>query len=244
MRCIALDHDVRERFGQRVVGRERSEQILVALVVDLRRRRGRRDGRDAVLLRHAAGRLGGARAERREQEVDLVLGDQPLGRLHRARRIGGIIDIDDLDLVGLAADLDAALGIGGLRPQVVALLLLDAFGRQRAGQRQRRAHAHRILSERGGAQYQRGRQRKRRDGSKNLQSMTAHAHTMSLGCGEFARSRARPARANSRQWLTRAALPHLGEHFRRVRLSVAISTPVTAGYHDPSGTKPRHGRWP
>src|SRR3954447_24309578 len=207
---VALDHDVRERLGQRVVGGERSEQILVTLIIDLRRRRGGRDGGYAVLLRHVAGGLGGPRPERRKQEVDLIVVDQTLGRLHGARRIGCIVDIDDLDLVGLPADRDAALGIGGPRPQVVALLLLDALWRQRAGQRQRRAHAHRILSECGGAQYQRGRQRKRRDGSKSLQSMTAHAHTMSLGCGEFARSRARPARANSRQWLTRAALPHLG----------------------------------
>src|SRR5262249_39410195 len=129
--------DVGQRLGQRLVGREGAEQVLVALVVDLRGGGRRRHRRDAVLLGDAARRLGGARAERREQEVDLVLGDQPLGRLYGARRVGGVVHEDDLDLVGLAAGLDAAPGVGGLGPQVVAILLADALGRERARQRQR-----------------------------------------------------------------------------------------------------------
>ena len=98
--------------------------------------------------------------------------------LHGARRVRGIVDIDDLDLVGLAADLDAALGVGGLGPEIVAALLLHAFRRQRPGQRQRRADAHQVLRGRGGAEDQRARERQRRDDSERLSSMIAHAHTV------------------------------------------------------------------
>ena len=81
----------------------------------------------------------GARAERGEQELHLVLGDQPLGRLHGARRVRGVVDVDDLDPIGLAARLDAALGVGRRGPQVVAAFLLQPFRGERTRERPARA---------------------------------------------------------------------------------------------------------
>src|SRR5207249_2633129 len=153
--------------------------------------RGGRDARHAVFLRHVARGLRGARSERGEQEVHLVIGDEALGRLHRARRVGGVIDVDDLDLVGLAAGLDPAFGIGGLRPQVIALLLLDAFRRERAGQRQRSADTHAVLRQRGGARKQSGSERKRRNNNKWLQFLANHEVTVLLRRGKCARRAAR-----------------------------------------------------
>src|SRR5215471_11698100 len=80
-----------------------------------------------------------------EQEIDLVVGDHAFRRLHRARRVGRIIGVDDLDGISLAAGLDPALGIDSLDPQVVTALLLEPFGRQWTGQRQRRADLDRVL---------------------------------------------------------------------------------------------------
>ena len=92
----------------RVVRRVHAEQVFEALVVDLGRGGLRRDHRHAVFLGDGAHRLGGARAERREQRIDLVLGDHQLGRLHGARRVRLIVGVADLDLVGVCAGLDAA----------------------------------------------------------------------------------------------------------------------------------------
>jgi hypothetical protein len=144
-----LFHHVGEWLGQRVIGREGAEQVFVTLIVDLHRGGGRRDGRHFVLLGDAGGGLGGARAEGREKEVHLVLGDQAFGGLHGARRVRLVVDIDDLDLHALAADIDAAGLVGGFRPQVVALLLLGRIRRERPGQRQRRAYADHVLGGRG-----------------------------------------------------------------------------------------------
>src|SRR4029077_18525940 len=83
--------------------------------------------------------------ERAEHEVDVVLGDHLLGRLHRARRVRLIVDIDDLDLVLLAADRNAAGLVGLLGPEIVTLLLLGRFRRQRPRDRQWRPEANDVL---------------------------------------------------------------------------------------------------
>jgi hypothetical protein len=56
-----------------------------------------------------------------------------------------IIGIDDLDLVLVAADRNAAGLVGLLGPEVVTLLLLKPFRRQRSGQRQRCAEANDVI---------------------------------------------------------------------------------------------------
>src|ERR1700730_18667637 len=113
-----------------------AKMLFVALVEDLGRRRRRREHRHRVLLGNGARRLGCAGAERREQEVDLILRDHPLGGLYRARRVRGIIGVDDLYLVGLSAGPDPAFGGGRFGPQIVAAFLLQALRGERAGQRQ------------------------------------------------------------------------------------------------------------
>ena len=124
----------------------------------------RRQHRNLILLRNRTRRLGGARSERREQELHLVLGDHALGGLHGARRVRRVVGVDDLDLIGLAAGLDA-LGVRGFRPEIVAALLLQAFWRKRAGEWQRRADLYDVLS---------------KAGSAGAQGSDAHGHG---GCG-------------------------------------------------------------
>ena len=145
VRSLRFD-DLSQRRGQRVIRREGAEKIFVALVVDLRRRRGRGDCRHLVFFGDGACCLGGSRAEGAEQEIDIVLRDHLLGGLHRARRIGLIIDIDDLNLVLLAANRNSPGLVGLLRPEIVTLLLFDALRRQGSGQRQRRTEAYDIVS--------------------------------------------------------------------------------------------------
>ena len=137
-----------DRHRDGFVAGQRREDVFEVLVEDFLRGCRRRQHRNLILLRDGARRLGRARAERREQELHLVLGDHPLGGLHRARRVRRVIGVDDLDLVGLAAGLDA-LGVRGLGPEIVAALLLQPFRRKRAGQRQRRADLDDVLREAG-----------------------------------------------------------------------------------------------
>ena len=113
---VLLVHELGDRHRHRGIPGERCKDVFVALVEDLGRRCRRREHRHGVFLGNGARRLGGAGAERREQEIDLILGDHPLGGLYRTRRVRGIIGVDDLDLVGLAAGLDPAFGGWPLRP--------------------------------------------------------------------------------------------------------------------------------
>jgi hypothetical protein len=80
--------------------------------------------------------------------VNLILGDQPLGGLHRPRRVRLIVGVDDLDLHLLAADIDAARIVDRLGPEIVALLLLDSFGGERTGNRKRRPKTDGLLGKR------------------------------------------------------------------------------------------------
>src|SRR4029079_13723999 len=140
-----LLHQVGERLRQRLVGREGAEQKLVALIVNLLGRRGRGDRRDLVLLRHAGSCLGRSRSHGREKEVDLVLGNQLLRGLYRARGIGLVVDRQDLDLHSLVADLDSTCLVRRFYPKIDAVLQLRRFRRERTRDRQRRTNPNRVL---------------------------------------------------------------------------------------------------
>jgi hypothetical protein len=79
-----------------------------------------------------------AGAVRAEHVLDAVLLDQPLGELCAAGRGRLVVVVDDLELVGLPADLDAAHLVDALDGKLVTVLRVDAVGRIFAGQRDRR----------------------------------------------------------------------------------------------------------
>jgi hypothetical protein len=125
-------------------GEEDAEQVLL-LLIEHRLGGGRAgDHRNVVALSQDRGGLGVARSVGREQEIDLVDGQQALHDLNGAAGLALIVVFDRLHLALLGANLDAAFGIHGVDAHVEALLLLGAFVGQRAGQRQRSADADRI----------------------------------------------------------------------------------------------------
>ena len=87
------------------------------------------------------------RAVRRGHEINFVISDQLLGELARALAVGLIVVSDELHLVSLTADLDAAGSLDALKPQIEAKLLFFAGIRKRSRERQRRADPDDILGE-------------------------------------------------------------------------------------------------
>ena len=114
---VAGDH-AQDRIGRR----RRVER--------LRERVGEVEG--AVLLGHRA-HAGRRRVDVRADDVlDAVLLRQPLGAGHGQLGIVLVVDRDDLDLVLLAADVDAALGVVHVGGRFGAVLVGQAPGRGRA----------------------------------------------------------------------------------------------------------------
>ena len=146
------------------VGRERPEQVLEALVVH---RLGRGDGgdhRDAIALCDAGDDLRVARAERRHDDVHLVVGDELFGDLLRALAVALVVVGHQFDLLFLAAHIDAACRVHAGEPQIVGQRLLLAFVRQSAGQRERRADLDDVISRLSGARPRREREEKSKSG--------------------------------------------------------------------------------
>src|SRR5579872_5947108 len=106
-----------------------------------------------------------------EQQVHLVLVDQLFKKLGRGVWIAAVVVIDDLDLVFLAADRDAAALVDLLYVKIVTVLALFRFGRQAAGQRQGGAEADQFVCK--------GRtcaeNRDRRYGDRHTQVLAEHA---------------------------------------------------------------------
>ena len=81
--------------------------------------------------------LGVPGAERREQKIHLVVGDELLGELRGALTVRLIIIFDELDFHLLAADVDSARRIDLVEPHLPDDVLLFRFVGQRTCQRQR-----------------------------------------------------------------------------------------------------------
>ena len=81
--------------------------------------------RIAVLVEHRPDREIEAGAPRREQQVDLVLGHQPLDGTHGLLGVGAVVVFDDFDRHALAADHQPALGVHVLDPHLVVRDLGD-----------------------------------------------------------------------------------------------------------------------
>jgi hypothetical protein len=113
--------------------------MLRVLVEDRFGGGGARDDRCLVPLRDGGHDLGVSGSERREQEIDLVAGDELFGELAGALPIGLVVVLDQLDLQLLPADIDAAGGIDLRQPHLPGDVLLLGLVRERAGERQRRS---------------------------------------------------------------------------------------------------------
>ena len=122
-----------------------AEDVLVATVVDRRGGTVRDHHRQLVLLGDVADGDRDTAAIRAKQKFHLVLGDQLFVQLDRGVHVALIVVVDDLDLVFLAGDLHPPALVHRLHEEVVAFSHELTFGREIAGERQRRAEADRVL---------------------------------------------------------------------------------------------------
>ena len=116
-----------DRAGEILVGGgQHGEDVAITLGEQLARSAVALDHRHAVFLDDRQNGLGQAGAVRPEHELDSVLLDQPLGELGAARRRRFVVVVADHELVGLAADRDAALAVDRLDGEIVAVLGVGA----------------------------------------------------------------------------------------------------------------------
>ena len=114
-----------QQFDQRLrgigAGAEHPETVGPALC-EFRRAVGhgrRGEVRIAFAVERRANRQIEAGAPWRQDEIDLVLVDQPLQRAHGLFGVGAVVVLHDLDRDALVAELDATGGIHFLHPQFV-----------------------------------------------------------------------------------------------------------------------------
>ena len=115
-----------------------------------------RDHDPVVLLRDDRGSCDQAGRIRAEQELRLVLYDDARVELLDAGILRLVVVGDEIDLVLLAADLDAAGGIDLVAPQLEAAHLRGRVVVELAALRGRESDGERILGERRGGAYQHG----------------------------------------------------------------------------------------
>ena len=113
--------EVEDRPQAGIADRRRAEEILIAAREQIVGGGQWRDRQDLVALADRRGGVGDARGIGTEEEAHLVLGDELLGELGAGLRLARVVIGHELDLVGLAADLDAARGIRRIRPHLVAV---------------------------------------------------------------------------------------------------------------------------
>ena len=101
--------------------------MLIALIVNGLGARGGRNHGHLVALRDGSNGLRGTAAERPDEDVNLVLGDQTLGELGRGGALALVIVVDHLHHHLLPADVDAAAGVRNLTPDFEPVLLLLAL---------------------------------------------------------------------------------------------------------------------
>ena len=118
---------------------------------------GRGEVRIAFAIERRADRQIEAGAPWRQDEIDLVLVDQPLQRAHGLFGVGAVVILHDLDRDALVAELDATGGIHFLHPQFVVGDRGDGGAAGvRAGARNGVADLDRGLGLRDGGQAERG----------------------------------------------------------------------------------------
>ena len=123
---IELAHHL-DGAGVVVAGRRQGpEDVFIAAGIDLARGAAALDHRNLVLLGDGAVVEGIVRGEGPEQEVDLVRGDQPdiLADAEADVRLV-VIELEG-QLVGLVADLDAALGVDGVDGELIGVDIVAA----------------------------------------------------------------------------------------------------------------------
>jgi hypothetical protein len=128
-----------------VGGREHGKNVAVAPGEQLPRGAVPLHHGHVIFLDDGEHGLGQAGAVRPEHESDAVLPDQPFGELGAARRGRLVIIIVDGELVVLAANGDAALGIDGIDGKIVAVAGVGTVLRIFAGRRDRSAEDDRVL---------------------------------------------------------------------------------------------------
>ncbi len=125
--------------------------MLRVLVEDRFGGGGAGDDRCLVPFRDGGDDLGVSGSERREQEIDLVAGDELFSELAGALSVGLVVVFDQLDLQFLPADIDAAGGVDLRQPHLPGDVLLLGLVRERAGERQRRSELDHVGGVSGGS---------------------------------------------------------------------------------------------
>ena len=117
----------------------REPDIAGFQIAELNRRGSVADHRKLVALEHAGNSEVMRRPPRPEQQIDLVLYDELFVDLGRLARIGLIVIGDEFDHPFGPGDVEAALGVDLVAPQLIGILLRRRRRRENAGDWQREA---------------------------------------------------------------------------------------------------------
>ena len=148
-----------QRDGAHLVGLQHGRQLDAHLVGDRRGREpdiarldvaqlgrggGIADHGEFVFLQYRRDGEMDRRAPGGQKQIDLVVGDQLLVDAHRLGRIRLIVIDDEFDRPLGAADIESALGVDLVAPQLIGVELRGRCGREEPGLGDRESDPHRI----------------------------------------------------------------------------------------------------